>query len=42
MREELLAHLTAIYEEERAIHADPRAAMEATAGRFGDVSQLSR
>ena len=42
MREELLAHLTAIYEEELANQGDPAAAMEAAAGRFGDVAQLSR
>ena len=42
MREELLAHLTAIYEDELANRGDPDAAIEAAAGRFGDVAQLSR
>jgi hypothetical protein len=41
-REELLSHLTAIYEEERLKLQDPAAAMQAAANRFGDPTELSR
>jgi ATP-dependent Clp protease ATP-binding subunit ClpC len=41
-REELLSHLTAIYEEERSKSCDPEAAMQAAAKRFGDPTELSR
>jgi hypothetical protein len=41
-REELLSHLTAIYEEERSRLQDPKAAMQAAANRFGDSTELSR
>jgi hypothetical protein len=41
MREELLAHLTAIYEEEQARLHDPAAALEAAAQRFGDPRELA-
>lgn len=42
MRQELLSHLSAIYEEERANQGDPGIALQAAATRFGDVAQLSR
>jgi hypothetical protein len=41
MREELLAHVTAVFEAE-ATHADERAALECTAARFGAPEQLTR
>jgi hypothetical protein len=41
MREELFAHLTAIYEEELSRSGDPRSAVEAAAGRFGDSVELA-
>jgi ATP-dependent Clp protease ATP-binding subunit ClpC len=41
-REELLSHLTAIYEEERSKLHDPEAAMQAAAKRFGDPAEISR
>jgi hypothetical protein len=41
IREELLGHLTAIYEEELKTRADPEAALEAAAKRFGDPRELS-
>jgi hypothetical protein len=40
-REELLAHLTAIYDEEQAELNDPVAAVEAAAERFGDPAELA-
>lgn len=42
MREELLAHLTAIYREELVHASDPLEATEAAARRFGDPAELSR
>ncbi len=42
MREELLAHLSEIYEEEYQRLADPDAALHEAAKRFGDPAQLSR
>jgi hypothetical protein len=42
MREELLAHLTGIYEEELARVKNPTAAPRAAAERFGDPTQLAR
>src|SRR5437016_8579313 len=42
MREELLAHLTAIYEEEFIRLNDPSAALDAAAKRFGDPAELAR
>jgi len=42
MREELLAHLTEIYEQEMSRLHDPNAAIEEAAQRFGDPSELSR
>jgi ATP-dependent Clp protease ATP-binding subunit ClpC len=42
MREELLAHLTAIYDQEQARCQDPNAAHIAAAQRFGDPAELSR
>jgi len=42
MREELLAHLAAIYEEEQALLDDPAAALKAAAGRLGDPAVLAR
>jgi hypothetical protein len=42
MREELLAHLTAIYEEEHARCGDERAAVEAARQRFGDPRELAK
>jgi hypothetical protein len=41
MREELLAHLTAIYEEEQARWNDPAKAMHEAAARFGDPAELA-
>ena len=41
MREELLAHLVSIFEEE-ASHGDEQAALERTQERFGDPRELSR
>ena len=42
IREELLAHLTEIYDEELARLHDPAAAIDAAARRFGDPAELSR
>jgi hypothetical protein len=42
MREELLAHLSAIYQEELERLNDPIAALEASTRRFGDPTELSR
>ena len=42
VREELLAHLTAIYQEELAEARDPLIALESAARRFGDPAELSR
>ncbi|HTU25676.1 MAG TPA: permease prefix domain 1-containing protein [Pirellulales bacterium] len=42
MREELLAHLTQLYEEELARSGDPDLAVGAAIGRFGDAATLSR
>src|SRR5262249_42502586 len=42
MREELLAHLITIFEEEAAKLNDERAALEQTARRFGQPAELSR
>lgn len=42
MREELLAHLTEIYDEERAAGHDPLAATQAAERRFGNPSELAR
>ena len=41
MREELLAHLTEIYEEELAGTRNPNAALDAAAKRFGDPRELA-
>ncbi len=41
MREELLAHLTSIYDEELSRLHDPAAALDAAANRFGDPSELA-
>jgi ATP-dependent Clp protease ATP-binding subunit ClpC len=41
MREELLAHLSAIYEEELAERNDPLAAQDAAARRFGDPAEIA-
>jgi hypothetical protein len=41
MREELLAHLGAIYDQELTRLHDPAAALEAAADRFGDPAELS-
>jgi hypothetical protein len=41
-REELLAHLTTIYDEELSRRHDPMAAMRAAAERFGDPAELLR
>jgi len=41
MREELLAHLTAIFEEEAARLGDEQAALERAAERFGDPAELA-
>jgi hypothetical protein len=42
MREELLAHLTAVYDEEFARLHEPGAAMRAAAERFGEPGELTR
>jgi hypothetical protein len=42
MRDELLAHLAAIYDEEQALLRDPAAALKAAAGRLGDPAELAR
>jgi ATP-dependent Clp protease ATP-binding subunit ClpC len=42
MREELLAHLSSIYEQELARLNNPAAAMDEAARRFGDPGDLSR
>src|SRR5262249_11480334 len=42
MRQELLAHLTASYEEEKARLGDDRAAVEAAVRRFGDPKEITR
>jgi ATP-dependent Clp protease ATP-binding subunit ClpC len=41
MREELLAHLTAIYEDELSRTGDPSSAVQAAAARFGNPSELA-
>jgi ATP-dependent Clp protease ATP-binding subunit ClpC len=42
MREELLAHLGAIYDEELANRNDPVAALDAAARRFGNPAEIAR
>ena len=42
MRQELLGHLTAAYEEERARLGDDRLALNQALGRFGDPADLTR
>ena len=42
MREEFLAHLAAIYDEEQALLDDPAAALKAAAARLGDPAELAR
>jgi hypothetical protein len=42
MREELLAHLTSIYEEELASRSDPAVARAEALRRFGDPAALTR
>jgi ClpA/ClpB-like protein len=42
IREELLAHLSAIYEQEKTRLRDPAAALDAAAGRFGEPAGLAR
>jgi hypothetical protein len=42
MREELLAHLTGIYDQERARHGDETAAREEAVRRFGQPAALTR
>jgi hypothetical protein len=42
MREELLAHLAEIYDEEQARLNDPAAALKAAAARLGDPAALAR
>lgn len=42
MRVELLGHLTALFEEERARLGDDDAALESACSRFGDPAELSR
>jgi hypothetical protein len=42
MREELLAHLTAVYEEELARLGDEQVALAQAARRFGDPAELTR
>jgi hypothetical protein len=42
MREELLAHVAVIYDEEQALLNDPAAALKAAAGRLGDPAELAR
>jgi hypothetical protein len=41
MREELMAHLSAIYDDELIRHKDPATALDEAARRFGDPAQLS-
>ena len=41
MREELLAHVTAVFEEEVARLGDERTALERTAQRFGNPAELT-
>jgi hypothetical protein len=41
MREELLAHVTAVFEEEVARLADEQAALDRTAQRFGNPAELT-
>lgn len=41
MREELLAHVTAVFEDELAKHPPEQWALEATARRFGDPAELT-
>jgi hypothetical protein len=41
MREELLAHVTAVYEEETVKLGDDRAALERTEQRFGNPAELT-
>jgi hypothetical protein len=41
MREELLAHLTSIYDEELSRSQNPAVALDAAAKRFGDPSELA-
>jgi hypothetical protein len=41
MREELLAHVVAVYEEEAPAHHDEPAALARTGERFGDPTELS-
>jgi hypothetical protein len=41
MREELLAHLTSIYDEEKSRLKDPLRALEAAQKRFGDPAELA-
>ena len=40
MREELLAHLSAVYEEELDRSGDPQKAADATRRRFGDIAEV--
>src|SRR4051812_28661698 len=42
MRRELLAHLTAIYDEENARLGDETAALQAALARFGEPAQLTK
>ena len=42
MREELLAHLVSIFEEEAGRQGDERAALERAEERFGDLRELSK
>jgi hypothetical protein len=42
IREELLAHLSAIYDQEYAVLNDSNAALAAAAKRFGDEAELTR
>jgi hypothetical protein len=42
MREELLAHVSAVFAQERAKVGDDAAALARTAARFGDAQELSR
>ena len=41
MREELLAHVTTVFEEEAVRLGDEQAALERTAQRFGNPSELT-
>src|SRR5262249_23836678 len=41
MREELLAHVTAVFEEESAKLGDERVALERTGQRFGNADELT-